>query len=351
MQAAVYHGRNQIRIESVPVPTIGKGEVLVRVDTCGVCATDLKKIEYGTVKPPRVFGHEIGGVIEQVGAGVKKWRRNDRVAVFHHIPCRKCFYCQHKDYAQCAVYKKTGTTAAYEPAGGGFAEYIRVMPWIVREGMVKLPKKISFEEASFLEPVNTCVKGMERLEMKRGDVVLIFGQGPIGLIFTQLVKLEKGKVVALDLISSRLKLAKKLGASQIIDPRKSGVQSIVDRLTKKRGADAAILTIPSEHALHQALQLVRPGGKVMLFAHTRKGDDVSLDAGAVCVDEKTVLGSYSASVDVERKVEKLIFSRKLKIAPLISHSFPLSKAREAFKLAANPTKDSLKILIKPGRKG
>lgn len=347
MKAAVYRGRNKVNIESIPIPKIGRGELLVRVDTCGVCATDLKKIEYGTVKPPRVFGHEIGGVVEQVGEGVTKWKRKDRVAVFHHIPCRICFYCQRKDYAQCAVYKKTGTTAGYEPSGGGFAEYIRVLPWIVREGMVRIPKNITFEEASFLEPVNTCVKAMERLDVKRGDAVLIFGQGPIGLIFTQLVNLEKGKAVALDFISNRLKLAKKLGAAQVMDPRSSKIQSLVDRFTKKRGADAAILTVPSEHAVRQALQLVRPGGKVMLFAHTRRGDPVSLDAGAICVDEKTILGSYSASVDVMKKVEKLIFHRKLKVAPLVSHSFPLSKARKAFRLAAHPTAKSLKILVKP----
>src|SRR6185369_3277468 len=188
MKAAVYRGRGQVVVETVPVPSIGKGEVLVRIAACGVCHTDLKKVEYGLQPPPRIYGHEMAGTIVAMGKGVRGWRTGDRVAVFHHIPCGKCFYCDRADYAQCPVYKKTGSTAGFEPAGGGFAQYLRVLPWIVKNGMVRVPRSVPLEHASFLEPVNTCLKAVDRLKLRRGDIVPVFGQGPIGLLFTQLLK-------------------------------------------------------------------------------------------------------------------------------------------------------------------
>ncbi len=347
MLAAVYRGKQKVRVETIPTPAIGKGEALVRIDTCGVCATDLKKVEYGLVPPPRVFGHEMAGVIEALGKGVKDWKVGDRVAVFHHIPCGKCFYCDRQEYAQCPVYKRTGTTAGFEPAGGGFAQKIRVMSWIVQKGMVRVPKNISLEEASFMEPVNTCLKGVDRLGLRKGDWVLIFGQGPIGLILTQLIKIRGGKVFGLDLMARRRKLALKLGADFAGDPRSPKFSKQLQKVARGRGADAAILAVASEKAFQQALNVTRPGGKILLFAHTKRGDFVAMDAGTVCVEDKVILGSYSASIDVQKEVARLIFSRKLKVAPFISHRYPLARIKEAFHLATHPTEDSLKVLIKP----
>ena len=210
MKAAVYRGRGKVVVETVPVPAISAGEALVQVAACGVCHTDLKKVEHGLQEPPRIYGHEMAGTIVALGRGVKGWKIGDRVAVFHHIPCGRCFYCDRQDYAQCPVYKKTGSTAGFEPAGGGFAEYLRVLPWIVKGGMVKVPKGVPLENASFLEPVNTCLKGVDRLRLRKGDVVPVFGQGPIGLLFTQLLKARKAKPVGLDLIPSRLSLSTNL---------------------------------------------------------------------------------------------------------------------------------------------
>ena len=143
MRAAVYRGRGQVRVETLPVPRIGRGEALVRIDTCGVCHTDLKKVHYGLQEPPRVYGHEMAGVIAALGPGVRGWRPGDRVAVCHHIPCGACFYCARSEFAQCPGYKRTGTTAGFEPAGGGFAQFIRVMPWIVQRGMLRVPPRVS----------------------------------------------------------------------------------------------------------------------------------------------------------------------------------------------------------------
>jgi L-iditol 2-dehydrogenase len=347
MTAAVYRGRGKVAVEKVPVPAIGPGEVLVRIAACGVCHTDLKKVEYGLQTPPRIYGHEMAGTIVARGRGVKGWKTGDRVAVFHHIPCGRCFYCDREDYAQCPVYKKTGSTAGFEPAGGGFAEYIRVLPWIVKSGMVRVPRSVPLEHASFLEPVNTCLKGVDRLNLRRGDRVLVFGQGPIGLLFTQLLKARGARPVGLDLIASRRRLSTRLGADWSADPRSPAFERRLRGESEGRGADAAVLAVPSEAALKQALALLRPGGAVLLFAHTRKGEEVRVDAGAVCVDEKTVLGSYSSSVDLSDEVARLIFSGKVDVGPLISHRLPLSRVEEAFELAAHPTPRSLKILVTP----
>ncbi|HEV3026102.1 MAG TPA: alcohol dehydrogenase catalytic domain-containing protein [Planctomycetota bacterium] len=347
MKAAVYRGRGKVAVETVPVPPIGPGEVLVRIAACGVCHTDLKKVEYGLQVPPRIYGHEMAGRIASVGSGVRGWRIGDRVAVFHHIPCGDCFYCDRKDYAQCPVYKRTGSTAGFEPAGGGFAEFIRVLPWIVRAGMVRIPRSVPLEHASFLEPVNTCLKGVDRLNLRRGDRVLVFGQGPIGLLFTQLLRARGARPVGLDLIASRRRLSTRLGALWSADPRSPAFERRLRRESEGRGADAAVLAVPSEAALSQALALLRPGGTVLLFAHTRKGEEVRVDAGAVCVDEKTVLGSYSSSVDLSGEVARLVFSGKVDVGPLISHRLPLDRVQEAFELAAHPTPRSLKILVTP----
>src|SRR5438552_6151482 len=178
MQAAVYHGKNDVRLETVPVPEIGKGELLVQIHTCGICGTDLKKISTGSHSAPRIFGHETAGQIVALGTGVSNVQVGDRVMVFHHIPCGECYYCRHKIFAQCPVYKKVGATAGFEPSGGGFAEYVRVMDWIVQRGVIKLPDSVSYEQASFIEPVNTCMKAIETLRIQRGETVLVIGQGP-----------------------------------------------------------------------------------------------------------------------------------------------------------------------------
>src|SRR5438034_10121375 len=159
MQAAVYRGVNDVRLETVPVPQIGRGEILLRVHTCGICGTDLKKIATGSHSAPRIFGHETSGTVAAVGSKVRAFRAGDRVMVFHHIPCGECYYCRHKTFAQCETYKKVGCTAGFEPSGGGFAEYVRVMDWIVKKGTLRIPEAVCFEQASFVEPVNTSMKG------------------------------------------------------------------------------------------------------------------------------------------------------------------------------------------------
>ena len=207
MLAAVYRGVNDVRLESVPVPKIGPGEILLRVHTCGVCGPDLKKIATGSHSAPRIFGHETSGEVAAVGDGVNKFRLGDRVVVFHHIPCGQCYYCRHKTFAQCATYKKVGCTAGFEPSGGGFAEYVRVMDWIVEQGTVRIPDGVSFEQACFVEPVNTCIKGIEALRLEAGETVLTVGQGPIGIILSVLAERAGAIVITSDLYPERLKIS------------------------------------------------------------------------------------------------------------------------------------------------
>src|ERR1700684_2973426 len=236
MRAAVYRGVNDVRLETVPVPKIGSAEMLVRVHSCGVCGTDLKKISTGSHSAPRIFGHETSGEVAAVGEGVHAYRPGDRVMVFHHIPCRQCFYCQNKTFAQCATYKKVGCTAGFEPSGGGFAQYVRVMDWIVEHGTVRITPGVSFEQACFVEPVNTCMKGIEALRLEPGETVLVIGQGPIGVILSVLARRAGATVITSDLYPERLKIAKSLGFELAIDASQQDAGHYVRQQTEGRGA-------------------------------------------------------------------------------------------------------------------
>jgi L-iditol 2-dehydrogenase len=347
MQAAVYRGVNDVRVETVPVPEIGPGEVLIRVHTCGICGTDLKKIHTGSHSAPRIFGHETSGVIAAVGAEVDGFKVGDRVMVFHHIPCGECYYCRHKVFAQCTVYKKVGCTAGFEPSGGGFAEYVRVMDWIVRGGLLKIPYDVSFEQAAFVEPVNTCLKGVESLRLEAGETVLVIGQGPIGVVLAALARRAGARVIVSDLYPQRLTISKAHQITDTIDASNADVVHEVRGRTEGRGADAVMLAVGGNTLIRPAMDAVRFGGRVMLFAQTARGE-VTIDPAAVCVDEKTVMGSYSASVELQDESARLVFDGEIDLAGLISHRFPLNEAVEALHLAANPRPDSMKIVIQPG---
>lgn len=347
MRAAVYRGKNRIALETVPVPEIGEREVLVRVHTCGVCGTDIKKIEHDLVEPPRIFGHEIAGTVVRVGRRVTKFSMGDRVALYHHIPCRRCFFCERKLFSQCEFYRRTGTTAGFEPAGGGFAEYVRVLDWIVEEGMVAVPESVSFEEASFLEPLNTCLKALDTAGLEKGEVVAILGQGPVGLLLLQAAVCDGARVVGLDLLEKRLQISRELGAELALNPQCADVVTAIGRLTEGRGADLVIVATADAQAIATAQELARRGGRVLLFAQTVPGEMISVDAHRICVEEKRLIGSYSASVAVQEKAAHLLFAKKLEVAKLVSHRFALDRLLDGVHLASHPTQDSLKVVIQP----
>jgi len=347
MQAAVYRGINEVRIETVPVPEIASGELLVRVHTCGICGTDLKKIATGSHSAPRIFGHETSGTVAAVGKGVNDFQVGDRVVVFHHIPCGSCFYCRHRTFAQCETYKKVGCTAGFEPSGGGFAEYVRVMDWIVRRGTVRIPENVSFEQACFLEPVNTCLKGIENLRLYPNETVLVIGQGPIGIILAFLALRAGASVITSDLYPQRLTISKTYGLGNAIEAARTDSVARVRELTEGRGADAAILAVGGNGLIQTAMDAVRPGGRVLLFAQTARGE-VTIDPAAICVDEKTLLGSYSASVELQEESVQFVMRREMNLENLISHRYALASSVEALNLAAHPQPESMKIVIQPG---
>jgi L-iditol 2-dehydrogenase len=345
MRAAVYRAPGSVIVEEVPVPQIGAGEVLVRVAACGICGTDIKKIQYGFVRAPQILGHEVAGTVVAVGSGVTKWRVGDRVVSFHHIPCGTCFYCGHKLFSQCATYKKTGLTAGFDPNGGGFGEYVRAMPWIAERGMVAIPDGVSFEEATFVEPVNTCLKAVRRARVAAGETVLVIGQGPVGLLLMMLAKLAGAAVYASDPMAERRTAARELGARDVFDPAASNIVEKMRELTDGRGADAVLVAVPAPALVTEALAATRPGGRVLLFAHNDPKMKLEFPAAAVGIDEKEIIGSYSADVEIQAESADLVFSRKLPVARLITHRFPLAEFDKGLALATHPAGNSLKVVI------
>ena len=349
MHAAVYRGQSTVNVEEVPIPDIGFGELLVRVEACGICHTDLKKIEHNLLEPPRIYGHETAGVVAAVGAGVTQFRRGDRVVAFHHIPCGNCFYCQRKFYAQCPTYKKVGITAGFEPAGGGFAQFVRVMDWIVARGVERIPDHVSFERATLVEPLNTCLKAVVQCDPQPEDLVLVLGQGPIGLMFTMLAHRTGARVVATDTIPERLAIARRGGAECAWDPRTTDVAAHVKKLTAGRGADLVIVAASVPGIVQQAIVCSRPGARILLFAQTSATERIEASGADICVGERTLFGCYSASVDLQKESTDLVFGGDLPLDELISHRLPLVKIRSGFDLALHPEPKSLKIIVQPQR--
>jgi L-iditol 2-dehydrogenase len=346
MRAAVYLGQGRVAVQSIETPSIGRGEMLVRVESCGICHTDLKKIEYDLLSAPRVYGHETAGVVVAAGSDVTKYAPGDRVIVFHHIPCRDCFFCQRRLYAQCSVYKRVGVTAGFEPAGGGFSQYVRVMDWIVESGVEPIPDGVSFDQACWVEPVNTCLKAVHMLAFEPGDVVAILGQGSIGLIFTMLARRMGASVLATDAIASRRELAQRFGASAY-NPFEDSFETAVKARTESRGADAVILAASAPGLVEQALRISRPGAKILLFAQTSSSERVEIPGAAICVGERMLLGSYSADIDLQSESARLVFSGDLPLEQLVSHRVPLAEIERGISLCRRPGAESLKVVVRP----
>jgi L-iditol 2-dehydrogenase len=345
MRAGVYRGKGRVVVETVPIPQVGEGEVLFRVAACGICGTDIKKIQHGFVNPPQIFGHELAGTIVEVGRGVSKFKTGDHVVSFHHIPCGDCFYCTAQLFSQCPGYKKVGLTAGFDPNGGGFAQYVRAMPWIVERGMLALPSDISFEEATFVEPVNTCLKAVRKARVAAGETVLVIGQGPIGMLLMLLAKLEGATVFTSDPMSGRRTASVRFGAAESFDPGSVNLRDEMCRRTDGRGADAVLLAVPNPALVSEALAIVRPGGRVLMFAHNDPVMRIEFPAAAVGVEEKELLGSYSASVGDQEESARLVFERRIPAKELISHRFALEEIADALDLAAHPADDTLKVVI------
>ena len=347
MRAEVYRGSGTVVAETVAVPRIGAGELLIRVECCGICHTDLKKIEHDLLPAPRIYGHETAGTIAAVGPGVERHRVGDRVCVFHHIPCFGCHYCRYRDYAQCARYRQVGVTAGFEPAGGGFAQYVRVMDWIVQRGVERIPAGVSFERATFVEPTNTCLKGLAKCAPDPREHVLVVGQGPIGLLFTALLR-RRGlsRVYVTDRIPERLRLARRLGAGEAWTAGEEADRGL-EHATEGRGADVVIVAASAPGIVEASVGMARRGGRVMLFAQTSPEERFTLDGKSVCAGDRAVFGSYSACADLQAESAQTVWDPAFPVQELVSARFSLDQFERAMDLASRPREGALKLVVSP----
>jgi L-iditol 2-dehydrogenase len=349
VKAQVFRGVNQLSYEEIPVPTLEADEVLVQVRVVGLCQSDVKKIRYPLYEPPRIFGHETAGTIASVGSQVQGWTLGQRVAVMHHIPCMRCAYCLNDNFSMCDVYKHISTTAGFNPSGGGFAEYVKVPGHIVQNGgLIPIPDDISFEEASFVEPTNCCLKAIKKAKIGPGQTVLVTGAGPIGLMFMMLVKYFGGRAIATDLLPSRIEKAVQVGGAEAaFDARDPDLPRKIQGLTRGLGVDFTLLAVPSDKAFFQALDCTRKGGRILFFAEFPDEVEIPINPNILYRREIDLMGSYSSSYRLQSLSADIVFNRRIDVKALISDHYPLQDLSQAVNQAITPTPETYKILIYP----
>lgn len=348
MKAQVFRGVNQLSYEEVPVPELLADEVLVQVQVVGLCQSDIKKIRYPLYEPPRIFGHETAGAIAAVGSDVTGWQVGDRVIVLHHIPCMHCAYCLNENFSMCEVYKNITTTAGFSPSGGGFAEYVKVPGHIVRNGgLMRIPDQITFEQASFVEPTNCCLKAVKKAQIEPGQTVLVTGAGPIGLMFIMLVNYFGARAIATDLLPNRIEKALSVGAEAAFDARDPDLPAKIQDLTNGLGVDVSLLAVPSDKAFFHALDCTRKGGKILFFAEFPDEVEIPINPNILYRREIDLMGSYSSSYRVQALAADIVFNQRIDVDALISDRYPLRDLAKAVEQAIAPTPDTYKILIYP----
>ncbi len=340
MKAVFVGEANSVSVKDLPTPEIGDGDVLVKMHACGLCGSDLEKVygHYGVVSMR--LGHEPAGEIVGLGKNVKDLKVGDRVFVHHHVPCYSCHYCKHEDYTMCAQYQKSNL----EPCG--LAEVFLVPEWNVsRGGIIKLPGSVSFEEAAMIEPLACCIRAINKSEMKKGDDVAVVGVGPAGIMHVILARIfGAGRIFAIDINDFRLDFAKRLGANVSINTARDHASKIVKDSTENRGVDIAIIATGNTKAFLESLELVRSGGKVVMFGVPSKGSNVTLDVSRIFSNEIKLIPSLAASEKETNQALELITSRKLDIKPIITHRFSLERAQDAIKCAYE-AKDAMKVVV------
>jgi L-iditol 2-dehydrogenase len=339
MKVARYYSRQDVRVEEVPVPKIGPGEMLVQVKACGLCGSDLMEW-YVEKKAPEVLGHEPAGVVAEVGEEVTKFEVGDRVFVHHHVPCFTCHHCVRGHYTLCETFKATHL----DP--GGFAEYFRVPALNVQRDVLKLPAEMSFEQGTQIEPLATCIRGIERTSIQPGDTVVVIGAGVTGLMNMQLANVYgAGKVVVTDFSPFRLDMARRLGTDHALNARED-VLTALKELNGGRKADVVIVTAGSIRAMEQGMALAGGGGTVLLFAPSHPEATLSMSPCHLLFSEITITSTYSCSHVETRQALKLIQGGRVNVEELITHRFDLTGVGEAINLAAEAG-ESMKILITP----
>jgi L-iditol 2-dehydrogenase len=348
MKAQVFRGVNQLSYEEIPIPDIASDEVLVQVRVVGLCQSDIKKIRYPLYHPPRIFGHETAGTIAAVGSDVTDWQLGDRVVVLHHIPCMHCAYCLNDNFSMCDVYKNITTTAGFAPSGGGFADYVKVPGHIVRSGgLITIPDDVTFEQASFVEPTNCCLKAVKKAQIAPGQTVLVTGAGPIGLMFIMLVKYFGARAIATDLLPTRIEKALSVGADAAFDARDPDLTAKIQALTQGMGVDTSLLAVPSDKAFFQALDCTRKGGKILFFAEFPDELEIPINPNILYRREIDLMGSYSSSYRVQALAADIVFHKRIDVDALVSDRYALKDLSVAVAQAVSPGPETYKILIYP----
>lgn len=333
------NAEGRLELADLDVPRIGEREILVRMRVCGICGTDLAKL-HGMRVTPLVLGHEVVGDIEQVGPGLKTYSRGDRVAVHHHVPCHTCFYCTHGDHTMCPEFPRSNL----DPCG--FAEYFRAPRTNVDKGAVfQIPSNMSYEEAAFAEPTGCCIRALNRLGVRPDDTFLVIGAGPAGLTHIQLLgALGVRTIFATDIVDFRLEWASKFGASAAMDATRSDLRATILDATMGRGVDKVIVASGSSKAIESSLNLVRKGGRVLLFGVPPGGSYLNCDASQIFIRETKLVPSYSTTEEEMKTALEMMASKKIQLTEMISHRFALTDITEAFH-AAEDASSSLKVMV------
>ena len=343
MKALVYHGRDDLRVEEVEEPQPGPGELLVEMKACGICGSDLMDW-YIEPRAPLVLGHEPSGVVLEVGEGVEKFKPGDRVFVHHHVSCMSCHYCTHGSYTLCPMFRKTHIRP------GGMAERFVAQRENVMYDTLKIPDDVSFEEATLIEPMACCIRALRKIHIEPGDSAAIIGSGPSGVFHIQLLRiLGAGFIAACDLSDYRVEAALKFGADLAVNARDVRFDSVVRDATGGRGADLVVVTAPSPEAFKTGLRCVRRGGTVLLFAPSEPKAVVEVSLARLFFNEIFIIPSYSASHVETRMALELISRGRVKAREMITHTYPLERAPEAFETARGA--ECLKVVVLGGGGG
>lgn len=341
MRVAMYYRNSDVRLEEMPRPVIGPGEILVKVIASGICGSDVLEW-YRIKKAPKVLGHEITGDIVEVGAGVSRFKIGDRVFVSHHVPCNTCVYCLHGNHTVC----ETLHTTNFDP--GGFAEYIRVPAINVDRGTFVLPEEVSYEHGAFIEPLACVIRGQREAGLRAGQTVLVIGSGISGILHVMLARaMGAGRIIATDVSDFRMEKARALGADVVLHA-KEDVPNAVRAANGGRLADLVVVCTGAYPAFVQALASVDRGGTVLCFATTDPGVELPIPLNDFWRNGITVMPSYANSpYDAEVAIQ-LLRTGRLPVSEMVTHRFGLADAGVGFQLVAGAG-DSLKVMVEPQR--
>ncbi|NIP40957.1 MAG: alcohol dehydrogenase catalytic domain-containing protein [Candidatus Aenigmarchaeota archaeon] len=338
MKVAMYYNNKDIRLEEVETPKIGGNEILVKVMASGICGSDVMEW-YRIKKAPKVLGHEISGEITEVGEDVRNFKKGDRVFVTHHVPCEYCFYCKEDKHTVCDTLRTTN----FDP--GGFSEYVRIPKINIEKGTFLLPKNISFEEGTFIEPLGCVIRGQRIADIRKNHIVLVLGSGISGLLHIKLAKSKGCKVIATDVNEFRMKKAREAGADLAI-PANENVEEKLKEFNEGKLADRVIVSTGAVPAIKQALTAIEKGGTILFFAPTDPDAKIEIPLNDLWFKCATITTSYAAvRHDLQEAIE-LMKNKKIEVKDMITHRLPLKETERGFRLVTE-AKNSVKVIIEP----